>query len=198
MKFFRAGLIVSLAATFAAPAFAQSAAQVVTSVAPLTSAQYGRDTIQCSSVGSRPATCAVPWRDAVLVRQTSRSECVEGRTWGSRRGQIWVDRGCAGVFAAAGRPGAGPGQGHGPGPGHGGGGWAPGPDWNKDIRVRCGSPQYRYNMCQVDTGRGSRVFVNRQLSNTRCVEGRNWGWNRAGIWVDQGCSAEFVVQRRWR
>ena len=36
-----------------------------------------------------------------------------------------------------------------------------------------------------------------QVSKTRCVEGNNWGWNRAGIWVDQGCEGVFRVQRRW-
>lgn len=188
MKHVRAGLILSLAVAFAAPVFAQSAAQVATGVAPLTLAQHGRDTIQCNSINMRRASCSMPWRDAVLLRQTSNSACVQGRTWGVQRGSVWVDRGCGGVFAAAGRPGAGPGP----------GGWAPGPGWDKNIVVRCGSPQYNYNMCQVDTGRGGRVFVNRQLSDTRCVEGRNWGWNRAGVWVDKGCSAEFMVQRRWR
>jgi len=64
--------------------------------------------------------------------------------------------------------------------------------------MRCGSQNFRYNMCQVDTGRGSDVRVSRQISGTACVEGRTWGWNRAGIWVDQGCDAEFVVDRRWR
>ena len=195
MKQIRAGLVLSLAAAFAVPAFAQNAAQVAVGVAPLSMAQPGRDSVQCESVNMRPATCPVPWREAVLVRQTSNSSCVEGRTWGMRRGAIWVDRGCSGVFAAAGgRPG------HRPGPDHrpGRGGWAPGPDWDRDIRLRCGSPQFSYNLCQVDTGRGSRVYIKRQLSDTRCVEGRNWGWNRGGIWVDKGCSAEFIVERRWR
>ena len=76
--------------------------------------------------------------------------------------------------------------------------WQPGPGWDRDIDVRCASGGYNYNMCQVDTGRGSRVFVARQISKTRCVEGRTWGWNRAGVWVDGGCEAIFTVERRWR
>ena len=79
-----------------------------------------------------------------------------------------------------------------------GGDWRPGPGWDRDIDVRCASGGYNYNMCQVDTGRGSRVWLVRQISKTPCVEGRNWGWNRAGVWVDGGCEAVFTVERRWR
>jgi hypothetical protein len=78
------------------------------------------------------------------------------------------------------------------------GDWRPGPGWDRDIDVRCASEGYTYNMCQVDTGRGSRVRLVQQISKTRCVEGRTWGWNRAGVWVDGGCEAIFTVERRWR
>ncbi|WP_300618612.1 DUF3011 domain-containing protein [Dokdonella sp.] len=187
-----AGFLIALAASVAAaPAVAQSTVPAAAgqALASAATAQYGRGSIECRSVGMRPQTCSTPWRRAELARQTSNSTCVEGRTWGSRRGEVWVDRGCGGVFVEAG-------AGVGPGPGQGG--WRPGPGWDQDIVVRCGSPRFNYNMCQVDTGRGSRVTLRRQLSDTRCVEGRNWGWNRAGVWVDQGCSGEFVVERRWR
>ena len=76
--------------------------------------------------------------------------------------------------------------------------WRPGPDWNRAISLRCASQGYHYNMCQIDTGRGSAVRVARQISHTRCVQGRTWGYNRAGIWVDGGCEAIFRVDRRWR
>ena len=54
-------------------------------------------------------------------------------------------------------------------------GWRPGADWNQAIRLRCASQGYQYNMCQVDTGRGSAVRIERQISKTRCVKGRTWG-----------------------
>ncbi|TDR48668.1 hypothetical protein DFR29_101291 [Tahibacter aquaticus] len=152
----------------------------------------GRDSIECRSENYRYARCDAGWRDARLVRQLSGSSCVRGQTWGiDRRGSIWVDRGCSGVFVEAG----GGGGGHG---GGGGGGWNPGPDWDRDISFVCRSSDYRYNMCQVDVGRGGEVRLVRQISSTRCVQGRTWGYNRAGVWVDQGCAAEFVVERRWR
>jgi hypothetical protein len=102
---------------------------------------------------------------------------------------VWVNEGCEGVFRV---------QRRWHGDDHGGGDWRPGPGFETAIRVRCGSEDYRYRMCQVDTGRGSDVRIARQVSKTRCVEGQNWGWNRAGIWVNGGCDAEFMVNRRWR
>lgn len=136
--------------------------------------------VNCGSSDNRPASCRVPpgWRGVRLVQQTSRAACIEGRTWGYSRGMIWVNNGCRGNFAAA-------------------SGWRPGPGWNRDIQLSCGSPQYRYAFCQVDVGPSGSVVVIRQISDTRCVRGRNWGWNRAGIWVDHGCSARFRVMRRW-
>jgi hypothetical protein len=129
----------------------------------------GRDRIECSSDDYRF------------------TRCIEGRTWGIDRRGLWVDRGCAGIFVERGR-----------GDHYGGGDWHPGPDWDRDIRLTCSSEDYRYRMCRVDVGRGGDVRIVRQLSNSACIEGRSWGWNRAGVWVSGGCSAVFRVDRRWR
>lgn len=145
----------------------------------------GRDRIECSSTDYRYTRCNVDWRSADLVRQLSEARCIEGRTWGLDRRGLWVDRGCAGVFVERGR-------------GDHDGGWRPGPGWDRDISLTCTSDDYRYRMCQVDVGRGGDVRIVRQLSNSACIEGRSWGWNRAGIWVSGGCSAVFRVDRRWR
>ena len=39
------------------------------------------------------------------------------------------------------------------------------------------------------------VRLERQLSQEACVEGVSWGFDRDGIWVDEGCRAEFRVGR---
>ena len=31
----------------------------------------------------------------------------------------------------------------------------------------------------------------RQLSRAACIQGRTWGYGRNGIWVSDGCRAEF-------
>ena len=175
--------------------------RAITAAAP---AQYGhgewqpgpgwdRDIeLRCASNDFRYNMCRVDTGrgiDVRLVRQISKTRCVEGRNWGFNRAGIWVDQGCEGVFRVARRWSGGPGHGH--------GGWQPGPGWNTAIRLRCASKDYRYNMCQVDTGRGGDVRIERQFSKASCVKGRTWGWNRAGVWVDGGCEASFIVDRRW-
>lgn len=152
---------------------------------------YGgqNNSIECTSQNYRFTRCGVNWRDADLVRQTSQTLCTRGQTYGVDRNGLWVDRGCGGYFVESGRGGYGGGN---------QGGWRPGPGWDSDIRLTCQSDDYRYRMCQVDTGRGGGVRIERQLSHTACIEGRTWGWNRAGIWVSGGCAAVFRVDRRWR
>lgn len=65
-------------------------------------AGWGVDTVNCYSDRGRRSYCRVPWRDARLARQDSRTACVRGRTWGMDRGGIWVDDGCRGIFEEAG------------------------------------------------------------------------------------------------
>jgi Protein of unknown function (DUF3011) len=148
--------------------------------------------VRCASQGFNYRMCQVDTgrgSRVYLLRQVSNTRCIEGRNWGWNRAGIWVDGGCEGVFRVQRRWSGGP---------PGGGGWQPGPGWDTTINVRCASEGFNYRMCQVDTGRGSRVYISRQISNTACIEGRNWGWNRAGIWVDGGCEAIFTINRRWR
>ena len=157
---------------------------------PASAARYS-DTIECSSHDYGFTRCGVPWRDARLVEQTSDTRCVRGRSWGVDRGGLWVSAGCAGLFRRAGdydsidHP-------------EDRGGWYPGPDWNSRFTVHCSSENYSYGFCAVDVGRGGRVTLRRQFSNSPCVEGNSWGWNRAGVWVNAGCEGEFEVDRRWR
>lgn len=195
-------------------ASAQDARQLTTTVGASTLAQGGwrpgndwnRDIdVRCASAGYGYNMCQVDTgrgSRVQLVNQISKTRCEEGRNWGFNRAGVWVDQGCEGVFRISRRwdgddNGPGPG-GPGPGPGGGGGDWHPGAGWDQAIRVQCASEGYGYNLCQVDTGRGGDVRVERQISKTRCVEGRSWGWNRAGVWVDGGCEAIFRVNRRWR
>lgn len=145
---------------------------------------YGPNEIECASLDYRFNRCGVNWTDAVLVQRTSNSSCARGRTWGIDRNGLWVDRGCSGVFRRVGQ--GGPGS-----------GWHPGPGWDRDFVLVCESDDYRYRMCQIDIGRGGGVRIQRQISRTACIQGRTWGYNRAGVWVSGGCAAEFRVDRRW-
>ena len=33
-----------------------------------------------------------------------------------------------------------------------------------------------------------------QTSNAACIQGRSWGWDRNGIWVNSGCAGDFAFQ----
>lgn len=61
--------------------------------------------------------------------------------------------------------------------------------------VRCESEDGRQRFCPVDT-RGARIELTRQISRSECRFGRNWGYDRRGVWVNGGCRGEFTVYRR--
>ena len=60
--------------------------------------------------------------------------------------------------------------------------------------IRCESDRYRYRYCRITTY--NRVGLLRELSDAQCLEGRTWGYDYRGIWVDRGCRAEFSVGTR--
>ncbi len=62
-------------------------------------------------------------------------------------------------------------------------------------RMRCASVDYKYSYCRTDRPvRWARVA--RRYSKRPCIEGRTWGYDRRGIWVNNGCDADFVFRMR--
>lgn len=147
-------------------------------------APYGNahgNRFRCESNDSRPRYCAVPGRGQVmLTRQLSRAACIEGRTWGRDRGGVWVSNGCRAEFSVM----RGGGWGQRPGDGYGG----PGDGYGGQV-FRCESNDRRPRECPADVRRGVQLV--RQLSSAPCVQGRTWGYSRNGVWVADGCRAEF-------
>jgi len=141
--------------------------------------QYAAEEIVvCESVKNRTQYCQMDTRrGVVLINQLSRSACIEGETWGVDRRGLWVTQGCRAEFQAARSI-------------------APGPsrrlrDDRQGVLVVCESRSSDQTYCPVRIRGG--VQLNRQLSRTECVQGYNWDYDRRGIWVDQGCRAEFLV-----
>jgi hypothetical protein len=62
--------------------------------------------------------------------------------------------------------------------------------------VRCESHNGNRQFCPIDLRRDDAVRIVRQLSGADCRQGRSWDWSRDGIWVDRGCRADFIVERR--
>jgi hypothetical protein len=134
--------------------------------------------VTCASAG-RLARCAAETRRGVeLVRQLSDRPCVEGRSWGVESGFIWVSRGCRAEFQVGRRGGERPDR-----PGDGPGGRP------REETIVCESSG-GYTHCPVRfSERG--VHLVRQMSNAACTQGRTWGFDRDGVWVDRGCRGVF-------
>ena len=151
-------------------------------LAPLAEAQQ---TVTCESADGRYHECRVDIGRVNLMRQISKTACVEGDSWGWRDGMVWVDSGCRAEFAVTSQ-----------GSRRGGRNL----DRGRESVVTCGSADGRRKVCSADTAAG--VVLDRQISKTDCIEGKTWGTSRYGIWVDGGCRGEFVVggnrNRNWR
>lgn len=64
--------------------------------------------------------------------------------------------------------------------------------WGRDQVVRCESSGKKERYCRANTKRGVELY--RQLSKARCRYGSTWGYDRKGIWVDEGCRADFLIR----
>jgi hypothetical protein len=137
---------------------------------------YGQS-IRCESTDNHTRHCDMDTRGGVfLSRRLSDASCTQGRTWGYDSRGVWVTGGCRAEFTsgAGGYP-----PGYGNDPGYGG------------RVVRCESQDGHSRHCSAPVQRGVRLL--RTLSDSACIEGRTWGWDRDGVWVDRGCRAEFSV-----
>jgi hypothetical protein len=133
----------------------------------------GGGQVSCDSDAFRYQFCGTngPVMSAELVRQRSRSACVQGRSWGWRSDGIWVSEGCQGDFRIQ-------------------TGFRPIPPPGPGLTV-CESLEYRYNFC--GTGRIRDAQLVNQRSRSPCIRNRTWGVQSNGIWVDSGCQATFRV-----
>jgi hypothetical protein len=175
-----AAIALMLSATLSLDAAAQRA--------PL---QSDAAVIRCASDDFRYTLCEGNTRGGVhLVRQLSRTECVEDRTWGFDRRGVWVDKGCVGEFALATAGSGAVGTSRLSGDGIDGDSSAA-----SGETVTCESRDFRRRYCAAEL-RGRSVTVLRNISRERCEEGSNFGVDERGLWVDNGCRAEFRIVDR--
>ncbi|HJU38311.1 MAG TPA: DUF3011 domain-containing protein [Tahibacter sp.] len=57
--------------------------------------------------------------------------------------------------------------------------------------VVCESTSHQTQHCRADTSRGVRLAT--QYSGAGCYQGSTWGYDGRGIWVSNGCRAEFEL-----
>ncbi|HXK12077.1 MAG TPA: DUF3011 domain-containing protein [Vicinamibacteria bacterium] len=58
-------------------------------------------------------------------------------------------------------------------------------------RIPCSSKPGERQECPADTSKG--VVLARSFGESPCLLGKTWGYDDKGVWVADGCSAEFVV-----
>ena len=106
-----------------------------------------------------------------LVKQLSKTPCLQGRNWDYDRHGVWVSHRCRAEFIT--------------------GKSVPVEDKVEGKLVRCESRGSRVEHCPADTRNGVRLT--RMLSGSDCVENLDWGYDETGIWTARGCRAEFRV-----
>jgi hypothetical protein len=133
-------------------------------------------TISCESKEDARVQCAADTRYGVaLVKMLGDARCILEKTWGFDDSGVWVTSGCRAQFAL--------------------GGFRLAPDEIPAgaLKITCVSTTDVPAHCTTVSLRG--VGLTKQLSETDCVLNRNWGYVDDGVWVTDGCSAEFVVLR---
>ena len=139
-----------------------------------------------------------------LERRLSDSPCRQGFSWGYDGNRIWVDNGCRAIFEyGSDRYGDGRydpnyrDDRYDPNDRYGNNGQYDPQDRYGDgrvARIRVESDDFRRHFCRIAV-RGE-VRIVRRLSDAPCRIGYSWGYSSEGIWVDEGCRAEFAVQTR--
>ncbi|MET0581938.1 MAG: DUF3011 domain-containing protein [Pseudoxanthomonas sp.] len=126
---------------------------------------------RCESERTQQHYCEVDTREGItLVKQLSRTPCMQGRNWDYDRHGVWVSHRCRAEFVT-GKP-------------------VPVRE-EQGTLVRCESRANRVQLCPADTRHGVRLT--RLLSVSDCVENQGWGYDETGIWTAGGCRAEFRV-----
>jgi len=60
-------------------------------------------------------------------------------------------------------------------------------------QITCESTENKYRYCAAKTDNEVRML--RQISSERCEQGKSWGYDKEGVWVDLNCAAEFRIGR---
>ncbi|MBN7138747.1 hypothetical protein A7A76_00880 [Lysobacter enzymogenes] len=143
----------------------------------------GARVIKCESLGGRWNHCAARTEDGVaLAQQLSKQPCLRNQTWGADNSGVWVAGGCRGEFRLLGVQ-----------PEDEQAAAAAAAAQSRKL-IKCESLDRRARRCDGDTGSGVRMV--KQLSKSECVEGRSWGYDAHGVWVEGGCRAEFELDFR--
>lgn len=180
--------------------------------------------ITCQSNNNAYQFCNTsPHNGVRLIRQLSNTACILNQTWGYRSNGIWVNNGCRATFqlvqSGGYRPSYGQTQVR---QGVTASDYPRYYNNNDDVSVgaaigaiaavgiaaailsdndggssdgntiTCSSSGNSYQYCPANTRNG--VTLKRQISSAGCWYQNSWGYDDGGIWVDNGCRAEFTLR----
>ena len=145
--------------------------------------------VSCSSDDGHRRECAADLRGYTVrdIDQSSRTDCVVGRNWGYNDRGVWVDDGCRATFMFDKSRGGN----HPRNYGYREPGWSE--SSSGEQKVKCESRDGRRNECNANL-RGYRIADVREISRADCDIGRNFGYDDSGVWVEDGCRAEFIFE----
>lgn len=124
------------------------------------------ETVRCESIEGRSTSCDLPGtRGVALERQLGGSACVFGRNWNWDGRRVRVEENCRGEFRNSLER------------------------FAVGRSLECESDHGRAERCPADT----RAGVLFEEGDRNCAHGTSWGFDRAGVWVDDGCEASFRV-----
>lgn len=136
---------------------------------PIQDAEARSRHVTCESRNQRHQFCRIDTRGGVqLQRQLSNAACRKNQTWGYDRNGIWVDRGCRAEFRVGSS------------------------DHRRGARLTCAAQGSGRHLCRANVRNEVRLV--RQLSRAPCRFNNSWGYNQRGVWVDNGCRAEFEIR----
>jgi hypothetical protein len=152
--------------------------------------RFDEKKVSCESRDHRRSECSADLKGYTVryVDQQSSTNCVSGRNWGYSKRGVWVDEGCAATFYFSNYRGGD----HPRSYGDRYSGWKA----DDEKSIKCESHDGKHNTCDADL-RGYRIADVREISQTDCDIGRNFGYTDRGVWVDEGCRAEFYFTKAW-
>jgi DUF3011 family protein len=124
--------------------------------------------VLCESANKRRTVCAADTAGGVqIVRTVSDAACRFGQEWGYDAKGIWVSKGCRAEFVVRSKP-------------------------KPAVRtVTCESEGNKRRHCAAETQFGLALI--RQIGDRACVLDTSWGFDKDGVWVTDGCRAQFAL-----
>ena len=132
------------------------------------------ENIACGSSWNNRRTCPTSgYIERIDLVSDLSGRCRLNSTWGVSRSEIWTRNGCRGDFRVLYRGDAST--------------VAEGVE-----TITCGRTDGTQSECRI-AANATRLRLVRNLGQSSCLQGRNWGYSEGVLWTNRGCRGEFEV-----